>query len=287
MVEYYRNHPMGNGNNYFSKAVIVIHGTNRNADEYYDTVNDARTDIGDSRTLVFAPKFQTYADNPGSDELYWSSGGWKKGYKSQDGSSTSSFVVIDDILEAISSRFPSVKQITIVGHSAGGQFVQRYAGVGLGPNFIRTDIDVRYIVSNPSSYMFLTSSRPNNWSPTTTGCDEYDEYKYGLDDMPGHLSYANVNNINKSEIKDNLILREVYLLLGMEDNDPNSNYLDTSCEANAQGGHRLARGMNYFDHVKDYDSNANTHEHTVPGVGHSSSGMFSSDEGIDLIFWFK
>jgi len=166
-VEYYRNHPLS-GSTEHDRALIVIHGYARNADDYYASVQQAQSvfpGVG-TNTLVIAPRFKSEDDNPQADELYWSEAGWSKGEDSLDGQEFSSFAVADGLLESISSRFPNVTEVVIAGHGAGAQFVQRYAGIGVVPD-IRCDIRVRYVVANPGSYMFPTAERPRS----TSGCD--------------------------------------------------------------------------------------------------------------------
>jgi len=167
-VEYYRNHPL-TGSEDYDRAVIVIHGYGRNADDYYDSVREAQDmfpGVG-TNALVLAPRFKTIDDNPEDDELYWSNGGWIYGRESLDGQEYSSFAVADGLLETISSRFPKVTEIVIAGHGAGAQFIQRYSGVGAVLD-MRCDIRVRYVVSNPGSYMYPTSERPRS----IPGCSE-------------------------------------------------------------------------------------------------------------------
>jgi len=162
-VEYFRNVALSPGSTEYDRAVIVIHGFGRDASDYYDSVREAQTvfpGVGDT-TLVLAPRFQTIDDGPEDDELYWSVGGWIYGRESLDGQAFSSFAVADDLLERISSNFPKVTEIVLAGHGAGAQFIQRYSGVGAVLD-IRCDIKVRYVVSNPGSYMFPTPTRPRD-----------------------------------------------------------------------------------------------------------------------------
>ena len=55
---------------------------------------------------------------------------------------------------------PGADLISVVGHSAGGQTVQRYALSTALPPAIRTGLALRYVVANPSSYGYLDSTRP-------------------------------------------------------------------------------------------------------------------------------
>jgi hypothetical protein len=83
------------------------------------------------RTIVLAPHFQERSD-AASDEHWWK-GNWREGGES-DG--VSSYAVVDTLVARLrNGMFPNLKWIVITGHSAGGQFTQRYAAF--------TDIDLK------------------------------------------------------------------------------------------------------------------------------------------------
>ena len=214
-------------------AVFVIHGVNRNADDYLDTLDD----LG---TRVIAPEFQ--AAGPG---LWWDSG-WRKGDRSRDATRTSSFAVVDLMAEAMGATH-------IIGHSAGGQFVTRYAAGTRRPGW------VRFIVANPSSYLWLDASRPRQ----TANCHGFNEYHYGLDDLNAYMSVG---------VAPDYPDRDVVYLLGSADTRIDSN-LDTSCEANAQGRNRYERGQNFYAHLGRYFGRAVHRKVIVHGVGHSYTRM--------------
>ena len=53
-------------------------------------------------------------------------------------------------------------QVVIFGNSAGGQFVNRYAAVGRGPGALAArGIQTRFIVANPSTYLYFGDDRPH------------------------------------------------------------------------------------------------------------------------------
>ncbi len=277
-VEYWRNHPVGTPSNAYDRAVIVIHGIDRNANDHYERiVTAAQTENVLDNTLIIAPQFKISDDSPAVDELYWSSSGWKIGFKSTNGNRTPSFQVIDHLLGLVNDNFPYVTLVSIVGHSAGGQFVQRYGALNEMEPALRTEIDIRYIVANPSSYMYLTDDRPLS----TTGCSNYDEYRYGISNLPETLSYT---NLSQSSIGNQLTSRSLYILLGTQDTDPDSFNLDKSCMANAQGLNRFQRGTLYYDHIMEFGPGANHIKLEIEEVGHSSNGMFNSSKGRETIF---
>ncbi len=276
-MEYWRNHAIGIPSSKYDRAVIVIHGTNRNADDYYNRIITAADTEGVlEHTLVISPKFKTVDDLPNTNELYWSSSGWKKGFKSTNGNQTPSFSVVDHILDKITTNFPNITLVSIVGHSAGAQFVQRYGALNTKEQALPSRIQARYIVANPGSYMFLTNERPFS----TSGCTDFDKYKYGLSDLPQSLAYT---NLSQSNIQNQLASRSFYVLLGKNDTSRGGS-LDMSCKADAQGLNRFERGNYYYQHIRDFSTTANHIKLEIDGVGHSSTGMFNSAEGRATIF---
>ena len=279
LVEYWGSHSIDEPSNDFENAVVVIHGANRNPDTYFEYIEAAAIHENIlSTTLIIAPKFKTEEDEPDENELYWSSSGWKIGYKAKNGNRTPSFKVIDEILMKIQANFLNVNFLSIIGHSAGGQFVQRFAAISEIENELREDLIIRYAVANPGSYMFLTSDRPES----TYNCMEFDEYKYGISNLPDVLNYT---NLSKDRIRLQLLSRSVYILLGKEDNDPESYLLDTTCEANSQGFNRFERGINYLNHIYNLDSNANHTKIEIDDVGHSLNQIMNTKEGRLAVFF--
>src|SRR3546814_1128487 len=150
-----------------TRSVIVVNGAGRNADEYYQYIVDAAKASGVSAgTLSVAPQFLTDDDlekHHPADEgaiAYWSSGGWKKGNLSKDEPLSrsfriSSFAVIDRIVAAISDRsiFPNLDKVVFAGHSAGGQFVNRFASGTALPGTHPENV-YRLIAANPSSWPY-------------------------------------------------------------------------------------------------------------------------------------
>jgi hypothetical protein len=173
-------------------AVIVVHGSARNADDYFCSMLEAARlqqawPVGN--VLVVAPRFTEPRDSPPSRWLTWNGtglGDWRKGGNStladapggQPRPSLSSFAAIDGFVSLLSDKrlFPQLKQLVITGHSAGGQTIQRYAlasghrptqtqlldGTGTGAT-----VPTRFVVANPSSFCYLNASRWTDASATT------------------------------------------------------------------------------------------------------------------------
>jgi len=218
-------------------AVFVIHGTNRNADDYLDYLDDLDT-------LVIAPEFQK--SGPG---LYWSDSSWNKGDRSRDSQRVSSFEVLDRMVEMYHG-------VAVVGHSGGGQFVTRYAA---GTRMQ----GLTYIVANPSSYMWLNKNRPFG---SASSCKWYNEYRYGLDDPNDYMSVG---------VAPDYPNRNVIYMLGSADTKIDSG-LDTTCYANRQGRHRFERGTKFYEHLAQYYGRQVHRKVIVSGVGHKPSSMLKA-----------
>jgi len=69
-------------------------------------------------------------------------------------------------------------QVVIFGNSAGGQFVNRYAAVGRGPGALAArGIQTRFIVANPSTYLYFGDDRPH----AAPGRSAVNQWRYGFD----------------------------------------------------------------------------------------------------------
>ncbi|WP_328603954.1 hypothetical protein OG943_28245 [Amycolatopsis sp. NBC_00345] len=96
--------------------------------------------------------------------MSWTNGdetSWKDGGDSVSPAGISSFTVVDEILAGLADKqhFPDLTRITLIGHSAGGQFIQRYAVAGAAPAKL-PGVSFHYVTANPSSYLYFTPDRP-------------------------------------------------------------------------------------------------------------------------------
>src|SRR5229473_2447444 len=134
---YFRSYSLNIQNSDITRAVIVIHGLQRNAGDYFTTVTDALHNNQDPSLVVIAPHFkgfvqgsQTCADATVPGELYWSCTGqasvnrWDDGGQARNmgGASIYSFSMIDRLIATLSDQvmFPNLTKITLAGHSDGG-----------------------------------------------------------------------------------------------------------------------------------------------------------------------
>jgi hypothetical protein len=281
-LRHFRTHDLDAAAPGVTHALVLVHGANRNAPFTFSTGIQATAGARAETTAVVAPHFITTDEAPRPDEPFWSSGGWKRGHLSRtEGPSprVSSYAAIDTIVARLSdpARFPDMQEIVVAGHSAGGQVTHRYAAGGMEPR----GVPIRYVVANPSTFLFLGPERPDGaggWSvPAPGACTDYREWHYGLENLNTYM-----RRLPGGAIEANLVGRDVAILLG--DADTGSSQLDVSCGANLQGPHRFARGRALLAYMDAFHPG---HRHThaiVEGVGHSSRGVFLSDEGLAILF---
>lgn len=281
----YSTHLLSEAHAGVTRGLIVIHGNNRDADAYFETGVLAAAEAGVSAaTAIVAPHFQTDEDGPEADEPFWSSAGWKRGNLSRpEGPSprVSSYAALDRIVDAFltSSRFPAMAEIVVAGHSAGGQVVHRYAAT-TEHRSAGSGIPIRYVVTNPSTYLYLRPEREDaegGFAVPGPGCDDYDDWHYGLQDRN---SYA--ERLDADTIRAQLVRHDVRILLG--DADTTSASLDVSCGADLQGPHRYHRGRTLVRFMDEVYAGHAHREMIVPGVGHSSRSMWVSEVGAGALF---
>lgn len=323
VVGYYASHSLStNYNPNVRRAIFLIHGLHGNASGSYDVLADATCRAQSlaiapnaaAETIVIAPKFRSteYDTNNPSGYHVWNGDNWSKGSESVTTGHVSSYAVIDGMigmlvgssrtLVGVQRRFPNLEMIVIAGHSAGGQFAHRYAATNPRDGALG-GVRMRYIVANPSSYLYLDDQRPYTdyasgvgdpyreyqtpygsfWAKNPGFSDapmcptSYNDWKFGLSDLNNYSSA-----VGATTIRQRLTSREVTVLLGTADNDPNADDLDTSCPSMLQGSHRYERGLRLINHL---DIRFPWHSHRqvdVVGIAHSQSGMFGSYAGAPV-----
>ncbi|WP_439410247.1 alpha/beta hydrolase [Bradyrhizobium sp. DASA03076] len=267
-----------------SRAVIVLHGRLRNADEYYLSAHTAQVAAGDDgkSALMIVPQFLAQVDVDAhkltADMLRWSLAGWEGGEAALAPNPVSSFAALDAILAKLSDRriFPNLKQVVISGHSGGGQVAQRYAIAGKGETALsRQHIGVRYVVANPSSYAYFSGERPV--PAIAASCQGYNVWKYGMDGRPPYLADATPEALEQRYVE-----RDVIYLLGTLDTKPAA---DKSCMGEAQGPNRYVRGHAYADAMAKRGHGTPNHRvWDVAGVGHDGDKMLTSKCGLAALF---
>jgi hypothetical protein len=279
----YANVPL-TGSAAVTHALVVVHGAGRDPVATFTGMMQAAGKAGAaSDTLVLAPFFKAQQDKPGPDEAMWTDDGWKQGDGAVRPKGVSSFEVMDQILGALATkaRFPNLTHITLVGHSAGGQFTQRYAALGLGPNLLR-GVQIDYVVANPSSYLYFDQERPADggkaFGNPSSACADYDRYKYGLEGRTGYTA-----RLTPAQVVANYTSRRITYLQGGDDATQNGD-MDTDCGANVQGPNRLLRGQYYFARMHALYPYAPHTRIVVPGIAHDHYDLFESPQAMPLLF---
>lgn len=294
-----------------TRVVFVHHGAAQNPVTYFDDAVSALRKASEQepeselrrRTMVISPAKigqghvedhpDRYADR---HYPYWP-GGWREGEESLNEPTVSNFDLLDAMALHVAQRFPSLESMVFAGHSAGGQVMSRYAvGTTAYDQLVDQGVDVRFVISNPSSFLYLDRRRPDlddpgafiqhtDALPTVEGepCSDFNEYRYGFEgDVAEYMTRREAEALVE-DFRD----REVFILQGADDNDPEGAALDRSCPAMTQGRHRLERGERYYDYLGDhYGSEVyeTTFLEVVPDVGHSHAGIFASEAGLDILF---
>jgi pimeloyl-ACP methyl ester carboxylesterase len=305
----YRSFPLTRRNPHIRRALIMVHGTLRNADHYFTTANGAAFIAGaQDDTLVIAPAFHSAEgqckDTLSPHEVSWSCGGdsWRSGGRAASDKDLSSFDFMDQILKAIADRrvFPNLEAVVVAGHSAGGQFVIRYAMANRVDEAL--GVPVSYVVANPSSYPWPDPSRPlperdgapaaagEGWKSETphtdfaygpfdsSGAPNYDRWPYGLQGRTDGYT----KDEDDARLKANLASRRIVYLLSQVDVLPLGGF-DGSPNAMAQGATRRARGEAFVKYVDEH-LGAKSKTIIVPECGHNDRCVYTTDEVLKVIF---
>jgi pimeloyl-ACP methyl ester carboxylesterase len=278
--------------------MIIVHGTDRDADDYLCCADtSARIYFGANvrrqRVMVIAPQFLIASDHH-QGNVYWDDNeDWKGGDPStaQEHPRISSFTVLDQMVANFANRqlFPNLQLLVVAGHSAGGQVVQRYALAT--PITVPAPVHLRFAPANPSTYAYLSSTRVVGiWNATSKpGCDycanpdsfahqtfsyqtptdrtlipcihDYNLWKYGLTSLNEYCHAVGASNMIKQYAP-----RDVVYLLGGADvcNEEftcigcDDHALAKGCVAYTQGLCRRQRGWIFFRHTEAFYKTAGT-----------------------------
>lgn len=283
----YRSHPVEEGDPSVTQAVIVVHGANRNPDYYFEMmIGVVQTEGLMESTIVIAPHFQTTGDGPAWDEPAWTSGGWKRGDLSVSshgpGGRISSYGALDQVLTHLGSPFlfPNLESVVVTGHSAGGQYTHRFAATSPMEEGL-SRLRFRYIVANPSTYLYLGPERATAEGgfeiPDREACPTYNSWHYGFEERNSYAS-----ELTEEETRTRFVERDVVYLAGTA--DTGSSMLDMSCGAMLQGANRYARALNIFEYMNTFYPGNGDELHEIVGVAHSSSGVYRSAWGRRSLF---
>jgi pimeloyl-ACP methyl ester carboxylesterase len=308
----YTTYSLDKRNDRIRRALIMVHGTNRNADHYFETATAAAFlahALDDA--VVIAPRIASAEgschDQLAENEVSWSCGGdsWRSG-GTAPGKKLTSFDFVDAILKKLANKtmFPNMTAIVVAGHSAGGQFVARYEMANKVHETL--GVPVTYVVANPSSYAWPDATRPLpegdatpenaalGWKTETphtnftygpykpqgncNNVDTYDKWPFGLEQRASGYTVG----MSDDQLKKQLVSRPTTYLLSQVDTLPLGGF-DSSCNAMAQGATRRARGEAYAKFVNE-KLGAKHAVRIVPECGHNDRCVYTTSEVLPVVF---
>jgi pimeloyl-ACP methyl ester carboxylesterase len=286
----YRTFPLTDRNVAVTRALIMVHGAGRDADNYFRTAVAAAFLAGAlDDTIVIAPRFASKDgdcdDTLAESEVSWSCAGdsWRSGGVASAGGTLTSYDFADEILRRLARKqtFPNLRAVVFAGHSAGGQFANRYAMANRVHDTL--GIPISYVVANPSSYAYLDATRPSGdltqfrAFADRGNCTTYDRWPYGLKDRTGYASKS-----TDEQLRRQLASRPTSYLLGQLDTLPLAGF-DSSCPAMAQGPSRLERGQAFGKYVNEKFGAHHTVA-VIPLCGHNARCMFTAEPALPVLF---
>src|SRR6266545_2726411 len=301
----YRTYSLETRNDGIRRALVMVHGTNRNADHYFTTATTAAF-LGGALddTVVISPRLTACNDKLEPNEVGWSCNGdsWRSGGVAATHPDLTSFDFMDEIVRKLANKsvFPNLRAIVVAGHSAGGQFVARYQMANRVHETL--GVPVTYVVANPSSYAWPDATRPQAagdaavdaakgaWETEkvhtnfsygafdASACANYNRWPAGLTERTGGYTAKTSDD----QLKKQLVSRPTTFLFGQVDTLPLGGF-DSSCPAMAQGATRRARGEAYVKYVNEI-LGAKHGIQIVPECGHNDRCVFTTDAVLPLIF---
>ena len=305
----YRTRSLDARNDGIRRALIMVHGTNRNADHYFSTAVAAAFLAGAlDDTVVISPRVASAAgscrDALAPNEVSWSCTGdsWRSGGVAASHPDLTSFDFVDQILRKLANKsvFPNLRAIVVAGHSAGGQFVARYQMSNRVHDTL--GVPVSYVVANPSSYAWPDATRPQaagdgapdsargawetenvhtnfSYGPfDASACANYDKWPAGLENRTSGYTAK----IGDEQLKQQLVARATTFLFGQVDTLPLGGF-DSSCPAMAQGATRRARGEAYVKYINER-LGAKHQVQIVSECGHNDRCVYTTDKVLPVIF---
>lgn len=305
----YRTLPLTLRNDRVRRALIMVHGTNRNADHYFATAVGAAFFAGAlADSVVIAPRIASHdrncADTLAPNEVSWSCAGdsWRSGGSAASDPKLTSFDFMDQILRTLANRnvFPNLRAIVVAGHSAGGQFVARYQMANRVHDTL--GVAVSYVVANPSSYAWPDATRvlpagdgaPDSakaaWETEqvhtnfsygpfdSSACATYNRWPFGFEHRTGGYTAGT----SDEQLKKQLAARPTTYLFGQVDTLPLGGF-DSSCSAMAQGATRRARGEAFVKYVNER-LGAKHAVQIVSECGHNDRCVYTTDKVLPVIF---
>jgi endonuclease I/pimeloyl-ACP methyl ester carboxylesterase len=228
-----------------SPILLVMHGASRNADDYRNAFVSKSEELG---FIVVAPEFSDN-DYPGGDSYNLGNifiDGDNPSNSSLNSENEWAFSVLDPLFIQVKTLTNNISDsYDVFGNSAGGQFAHRL------------------LMYKPTSPINRLISCASGWYTFT---DNEIDFPYGL-----ALSPAEDLNLQS------LFNKEMTVMVGALDNDPDAAGLRHTIQAELQGAHRLERATSFYNHSLSMSEAMSiplawTLE-IIPGIGHDYESM--------------
>ncbi|GKY93879.1 hypothetical protein MPSEU_000354800 [Mayamaea pseudoterrestris] len=289
--------------------LVVIHGSGRNADDYICAAHAATPDP--DTTLIVAPWFlapgsqaaaassssSDSSSDSSSEPLYWEDENgpiyhtWRYGADAMN-APVSAYAAVDVLLDYVATsimQFPKLRNVIVAGHSAGGQYAQRWALLSNCFALTSPLLKLRIVVANPKSFCYLDARRYLQGTlrlPTRDeigNCTSYNEWEWGLgegDFLPTPYKNQAIRDAGGVDaVVRRYIQRDVVYLAGELDV-----LLNGDCQAQLQGPFRRQRSEHFFASIKQVYGHQFHHRLVVANVHHDHALMLQSPEGQEALF---
>lgn len=303
----YSSYALTRPNAAVTRALILVHGTGRNADHYFETALAAAfLDGALHNTVVIAPYFASDTDKVELNEVLWPNRGdsWRSGGMATSNPTISAFDFMDEIVKQLANKknFPNLTKVVVAGHSAGGQFVSRYEITNKMHG--TAGIAMSYVIANPSTYAWPGGVRPtaagnadsataNREALGPNGMKVNAEFTYGPFDVAKVPAYNQwpaglekrsgyTKDMTDDQLRKQLVERPTSYLFGQVDILPLGGF-DSSPVAMAQGPTRRARGEAFVKYLAD-SLGAKPNVMIVSECGHNDRCVFTTKEVLPVIF---
>jgi pimeloyl-ACP methyl ester carboxylesterase len=305
----YSTYALDTPNPKVTRALIMVHGALRNADHYFRTATTAAF-LGRALddTVVIAPHLIDRSDPRQENEVVWPEYkdnpiNWRDGGVSVTDPGLTSFDFVDEIVRKLADKknFTNLMHIVVAGHSAGGQFTNRYEMANKVDGTL-AGITMSYAVANPSSYAWPSSDRPlpvgdtdpkDAYKEAMKGEEVGTDFKYGPFDASKVPTYNKwprgmealggyAKDVSADQLRKQLAERKTTYLLGQVDVLPLGGF-DSSPGALAQGPTRRARGEAYVKYIQD-KLGAKPQVIIVSECGHNDRCIYTTGNVLPVIF---
>jgi pimeloyl-ACP methyl ester carboxylesterase len=304
----YTTYRLDKPNAKITRALIMVHGAARNPDHYFETATAAGFLANAlENTVIIAPRFAAGRDSMAPNEVEWPErrDSWRSGGMSPSNPNLSAFDFADELLRTLANgkTFPNLTKIVVAGHSAGGQFANRYEMSNKVDGTLG-NVQVSYVVANPSSYAWPAAVRPlptGDANPVDAykaslephAEEVHSNYTYGPFDISKAATYNKwpagledragyTGGMSDDQLKKNLVSRPTTYLLGQVDVLPLGGF-DSSPSAMAQGPTRRARGEAFYKYVNE-TLGAKHKAIIVPECGHNDRCIYTTNIVFPVIF---